>query len=616
MKKLVWLVITVMAFQFGSNNAYAAKPPKGAVKLTSEQIFISDSSLGQFLCGQVRGWEAGKLVGKGKEFFLPMRVELSKFKKLAKTAANLKKMKNMKAKQKKAKEACAGGPPETVPPVSSPEPTPVGPPADVLPENTAAVTREDVDHLYRRAGLGLAPEEAYNFVGLSTSELVDYFMTYKIEYGIENEAYHWLDENPAAPHAPQSQPTVNGLSMYALRILMKTTNQFHERLALLSLHDRLATSSRAVETNGNQRFLMYNHLNLIRQVGSRDMNYAQLLEEIGEDAVMVRWLTLDRSTRKAPNEDYARELMELFSLDTVNDLGEPNYNNNDIIQVARAFTGWNLAQFGQEWRVIFTPLNFDPDPNKVIFAGTAHEGVVKTGRDVVKHILANHPNAPISLAKWMLREYLREDASPAIVAQLAFLLKENNYNMRPAFAKLLKSAEFYKAENQFTIAKTPVERFVHLARIMDRVGMPYDFAAIRSALANMGCVLTRTETVFGCDKLEELPEGQRLLNSVNMVTSLSNNDGLFNQNAFSYRAFFPTTTPTPDEVIDNMEKLFGVKIPSVRRLAFRDFMNSSMNNSGALVTDLFNPANNTQIRRKMGGLFRVFASMPQVHDLR
>ncbi|MCO6430935.1 MAG: DUF1800 family protein [Deltaproteobacteria bacterium] len=613
MKRLLLSISFICSIALHTAASAAPKAPKGGVKLPSENMFLVNDERGKFLCGLVKKWESGKLVGKAKDYFLPVRVEISQLKKKPKTAAATKKLKKLKNQQKKGKKACAGGPPST--PVAPPNPTPV-PTPDHLAEKTTPVTLDDLNHLYRHAGLGVPPQEALSFVGGPVGPLVDYFMTLQSDGAVEDEARTWLDQNTAEPHYPASNPTTTGINMYALRILMKSPNQFHERLALLALHDRLATSSRAVESVTAQRRLMVDHLTLIRQAAWGNLDYAKLVEDIGEDGVMVRWLTLDRNTLTAPNEDYARELMELFSLDTVNNAGEPNYTNEDIINIARAFTGWNLLQVNGQWRVIFTPATFDADPNKTIFAGTAWQGTVQGGRDVVRHIFAHHPNASVSTAKWIAREYLKEDAPEAVIGQLAALVKENNFLLKPVFAKLLKSEEFYKAEYQFSIAKTPVERFVHLTRIMDQVGMPYDFVTVRNSLANMGCVLTQTETVFGCDKLEELPDGQRLLNSANLITSLSNNNNLFNANGFDYSRFFPNPAPSADEMVDHMERVFGLNLPIVRKAAIRDYMNNAMNNNGTLVSEPWNPANTAMVRRKVAGLFRLYAQIPLSHDLR
>jgi hypothetical protein len=618
MKYLRCLLLLFFQIAFIVYPAIAAKtpkPPRGAVQLSSDKLFAASGKKGLVLCGEVKGWETGKMVGKGKAFFLPLRTEIGQLKKKAESESDLNKIKKLKAKLKQNAAMCKAGPPVPTP---TPVPTSTPPPADVLPAHTAPLTLDDINHLYRRAGLGVPPDEAYTYLNKSAAELISYFMTYVSEPEIETEANTWLDENTQAPHYPESEPSATGINMYALRILAKTKNQFHERLAFLSLHDRLATSVQAVNDDGSKRYLMLNHLNLIRTVGSREMNYPKLLEQIGEDPVMVRWLSLDKSSKKAPNENYARELMELFSLDSKNDAGQDNYTNTDIIQVARAFTGWNLLKFGEEWNVIFTPASFDSDPNKIIFEGTSYQGTVTSGRDVVRHIFAHHPNAPISLAKFIAREYLKADASPEVIAYLAYNIKENNFQLRPVFEKLLVSDEFYKPENRFTIAKTPVERFTHLVRIMEKVGMPYDFRNLRDRLAEMGCVLTQTDTVFGCDKLEELPDGQRILNSANLITSLSNNNALFSTNAWTYSRFFPagSTTPTADQVIDTMQALFGLNINILTKAAFRDYLNSAMNNQGALIVETWNPGSATMVRRKVAGLFRIMASMPQVHDLR
>ena len=114
-------------------------------------------------------------------------------------------------------------------PTATPTPNFSNPPVpDVLPKKVSLVSKSDINHLYRRAGLGAPPDEAYGFVGQSVDALVDYFMTYRDEPSLLDEARTWLDDNVAAPHYPAENVSVNdnGVAEYVLTLLRKNNKSF------------------------------------------------------------------------------------------------------------------------------------------------------------------------------------------------------------------------------------------------------------------------------------------------------------------------------------------------------------------------------------------------------
>ena len=125
--------------------------------------------------------------------------------------------------------------------------------------------------------------------------------------------------------------------------------------------------------------------------------------------------------------------------------------------------------------------------------------------------------------------------------------------------------------------------------------------------------MTQTETVFGCVKMQEMPEGQRLLNSTRYVTTLANE---FN-NLENYRLFYPNANPSDMQLVGNFEKIFGIKLTAERKRSVLDYLNSNMSNDGTLLDSPWDPQGSIQyLRRKVAGLFRIFANMPEMHDVR
>ena len=119
--------------------------------------------------------------------------------------------------------------------------------------------------------------------------------------------------------------------------------------------------------------------------------------------------------------------MELFSLGTTTRDGTPNYSNDDVRQIARAFTGWSVETVnGVSNQAVFRTTRYDSDVKK-IFIGTPWEGSVISGRDVVNHILTYHPNSGISLGKFFAEKYLRPDPDDGVINQLAYLIEAGQF---------------------------------------------------------------------------------------------------------------------------------------------------------------------------------------------
>ncbi len=602
------LAILVVVSGVAPADSYAAtkkKPQK-----VTEFFNIPTEEGREITCAKVKSnWQLGKVKRGRFTSFKAMTGELKTKLRMQRTKKGKNKVKKQLNALKSDKELAQGICETGSLPTPAPTQTPVVVVPDVLPRLNRPLTTEDIRHLYRKAALGVVPDEAMN-IGLSQGldALIDYMFTSREEQAVIDEASTWLDEDP---NAPINDVTQTGLHMYATRLLLRTTNPFHEALALLWLHDRFATNSSILDGGNNQRQLMVTHLELLRNA-ARTLDYKQLVKDIGVDPVMVKWLSLDQNSKNRPNENYARELMELFTLGTKDASGAENYTNQDIAQVAKAFTGWTVTRQSNQWVTIFVPTRFDSNPNKIIFDGTAHRGVVQTSTNVVDHILASHPSAPKFLAQWMTDNYLRPNAPADINAQLAHVLKTNDYKLRPAFDLLFKSAEFYDTRNYHTVIKVPAELTANVLRAAERRGMPYSFTNVRSSLTSTGQILTQPDTIFGWDREEEFVDAQRRIAQQNLFTSVSNNNSLFTQSNWNYTRFFDQAAPTPDQVLVSMEATFGITLTDAQRTAMRTYLGTAMNNQGAVITENWNPASTTMVRRKVAGLFRMFTSLPQM----
>lgn len=182
-------------------------------------------------------------------------------------------------------------------------------------------------------------------------------------------------------------------------------------------------------------------------------NYGDLLRAIARDPAMLLYLDNARSRRQAPNENFARELLELFTL------GEDRYTEADIKAAARAFTGWSVDPDSGDFR--FRPRWHDG--GEKLFLG--HRGRFD-GDDIIDLLLAR-PETATHLVTKLWRHFISESPDPAEVARLAQVLRAADYEVRPVLAALFTSNAFWAAENRGRLVKSPIDFVIGSLRLFE-----------------------------------------------------------------------------------------------------------------------------------------------------
>jgi len=210
-------------------------------------------------------------------------------------------------------------------------------------------------------------------------------------------------------------------------------------------HGHFATSVRKVKLPP----LIFQQLSLFHQhaVGS----FRELLHGITKDPAMLRYLDNNQNRRGKPNENFARELMELFSL------GPGNYTETDVKEAARALTGW--AGEGTEFRIRWR----QHDGGKKAFLG--HTGKFD-GEDIVNVIL-EQPACAEFICRKILFFLGFESASPTSVATFAESFRESDYDIAALLKSIFLHPEFYQAGVMGNQIKTPLQLVVGTARTLD-----------------------------------------------------------------------------------------------------------------------------------------------------
>lgn len=249
------------------------------------------------------------------------------------------------------------------------------------------------------------------------------------------------------------------LQSWWLTEMLTTPSPLTEKMTLF-WHNHFASSLQKVRSPQ----LLYRQNVLFRRHALG--NFSDLLHAIARDPAMVIYLDNASNRKGRPNENFAREVMELFTL------GEGRYGERDIKEAARAFTGWSI----------------DPDSGEFRFRRRAHDDGLKTvlghtgnldGDAVLDILLAQPQTAEFIVAK-LWREFVSAHPDPAEVQRIGRAFRESGYDIRTAVRGLLTAEAFYEPRNRAALIKSPVELVVGTLRQFNfRTGevIPFVFAA-------------------------------------------------------------------------------------------------------------------------------------------
>lgn len=262
-----------------------------------------------------------------------------------------------------------------------------------------------------------------------------------------------------------------------LKRMIESPRQLEEKMTLF-WHGHFATEHRTVRNA--QSMLIQNQLFREHATG----NYGKLLHAIIRDPAMLRYLDNDRNIKGKPNENLAREIMELFSM------GEgQGYTEKDVKEAARALTGYTFDRATLKPR--FAAFNHDRG-SKTIFGKTG----TFNGDEFVDLILAQ-PATPRFLARKLFVFFVHDQPSAQTIDQLAQLIRTHNYELTPVLKTLFLSEEFYSAKTLGTQIKSPVQLVVGTLRTLEQ--RPARLAFVAQGLRGMGQDLLNPPNVKGWD---------------------------------------------------------------------------------------------------------------------
>lgn len=316
-----------------------------------------------------------------------------------------------------------------------------------VPSAAAPWNLERARHLYRRMGYGATPDQLEVALELSPAQLVDQLLDEAIAQPLP-EPPEWANWDHNTFVANGIEDTFPVYVEYMMSYMQRAMQHgVRERLSLF-WHNHFVTQ---YETYGCPS-LMYQYFRILEENAFGD--FKTMVSDVGRTPAMLFFLNGFENTRFAPNENYARELFELFTL------GEGNgYTQQDIVEASRALTGFN------GWTTYCGPVQFVgwgyDDGQKTIFGRTGNFGY-----PALMTILFEERASQIAhfICGKLYRYYVNPQIDETIVAGLAQTFLDNDFQIAPVLRQLFHSAHFFDEYNFGVQVKSPLDLFYQLQR--------------------------------------------------------------------------------------------------------------------------------------------------------
>jgi len=442
----------------------------------------------------------------------------------------------------------------------------------------AGLPDRQLEHLLRRAGFGARPDELEFYGQMSVDEIVDTLVNFEaivddVDSNLGKPGY--LATTTRGVFSPNSNIT-DARQRWIFR-MVHSDRPLQEKMALF-WHNHFATGyTKVAGTLGATEGTRYMAAKVSEDPGRvrgqielfRDMalgNFRDLLLAVAKDTAMLVWLDGRTNTRAKPQENFAREIMELFTM------GVGNYTEQDVYAGARVFTGWNLQRPGsasdgsQHYEFMYVPAQHDTasktfsfpiyvDGNKTIPARSMSDGM-QDGIDLINALAAN-PNTGRYLARKLFRFFVSEfrEPDPSFITRIAGVYANSRYDMRIVMREVFLTPEFWDPSSYWARYSWPAELVVRTLKDVGWSGFSAD--STLTPLANMGQTLFEPPDVSGWDLGQSWFSSGAMLARMNFVSSLAANQRVklansardFSRTARTFLSYFMSQIATPP--IDN-----------------------------------------------------------------
>ena len=359
-------------------------------------------------------------------------------------------------------------------------------------------------HLLRRAGWGGTAAQIDEFARLSREEAADRLLNFE---GVDNSA---LDARIAAANfnltTPgrgldrKRPPLIRDMQRWWLYRMSYSARPLEERMTYI-WHGLLTSQVSQIGVQAAKQMVRQNELFRANALGRYDV----LLQAVSKDPAMMLYLNTIESTKEHPNENYARELMELYSM------GEGNYSEDDVRESARAFTGWRLTRpsrerppegLSEEERGEFLDQMWGAWEPEFRIEARLHDTGAKTflgrsgnfnGEDIVA-IIMEQPATGGFITRRLFSELAYWDPDEDTVEALVKVWDASNHSVPAVVRAILVSDEFYSKRAYRSLVRSPIEFMVGAVRALE---IETDWISVEQSAAGMDQRLYEPPSVAG-----------------------------------------------------------------------------------------------------------------------
>ncbi len=358
---------------------------------------------------------------------------------------------------------------------------------------------DEARHLLNRTGFAATVDEVSAYASRSREQAVDRLLgetrqeavtsppAWVADHVAQRRVRAMGEEERRAFLRDQREKGVE-LRSWWLSEMLTTPSPLTERMVLF-WHNHFVSSLQKVRWPSS----MYRQHTLLRRHAFG--NFRDFLHEIARDPAMVVYLDSASNRKGQPNENFAREVMELFTL------GEGHYTEQDVKEAARAFTGWSIDLDTGEF--MFRPLVHD-DGAKTVLGRTGNFD----GAAVLDILLAQPQTAEFIVAK-LWREFVSSAPDAGEVRRIAGLFRNSRYDIKVALRELLVADAFYAPQHRAVLVKSPVELIVGTLRQFGfKTGAATPFALASRQLG---------QDLFAPPNVKGWPGGEQWINSATLL---------------------------------------------------------------------------------------------------
>jgi len=509
---------------------------------------------------------------------------------------------------------------------------------------TGSWTVNEVAHLLKRTMFGAKKADIDYFLSLSPNAAVDELLNNVTtpsppvrDYGLlEDEGVFYDDlgvaigqtwvNDPNTASYPDVRGQINSRRVSSLKkwwsgLIINQNRSIQEKMVLFWHHHFSIQES---EVNNAQ--ILYRHHNLLRTNALG--NFKTLVREVTIDPAMLIHLNGYLNSRQAPDENYARELQELFAVGKGND---SLYTEDDVIAAARVLTGWRINDNPLDSYLDTGSHDTGSKTFSAFYNNTTINGSTDPDQelDALIDMIFNTTEAARficrKLYKWFVYYEIDDTTEADVIIPMAQVLQSNNYDVRPALSVLLKSEHFYDVLNQACYIKNPFDIIVGTLREFNvnfpaytdySTGYPL-FNSIYQNAAEMQQELFQPPDVSGWPSYYQEPMHYELwVNSNSLPKRADFTDALVNDAVIDVRAFasFSSNPSDPNQLIDDVTALLlRYPLSANSKTYVKTHFLTNNTTDDTIWTNAWNSNNNTVINTSLSEMFKFLMNLPEFH---